>query len=1045
VKTEILPKPIMVGRERELAELLGFLDSAVEGKGVTVFVSGMAGSGKTRLAAEFLDIAKSKGVTVLAGWCLSNAAVPYFPFVEAFDSLTVDEVSSSLQVGLKSLLSRLEKPEIHENNPQIWKDQTFAAITEELLLISTKTPTILFIDDVHWADSASLSLLHYISRAISAERIAVLVSFRSEELNSPSDGQPHPLVDTLRLLRRENLCEEIKLANLQEPEVGKILESMLRNKINNDLTKKLAFETQGNPLFIIESAKMLFEHGSLILEDGEVRLSVDKIDIPLMVKDVILRRISLLKSEQRRILDVASVIGDVFNPKLIGSVLSKDSLQVLEILNDVSQNNSLVFSEERFFRFDHAKSREVLYEEIRSPLRRGYHERIAEIIESGASTCKKPALADLAYHYSQAGNTEKSVHFSLLAGKEALRRFSNVEAIKHFNYVLQTIIEDNQFNFERIEALEGLGDAFYLSMKFKEAMKTFENLSALGGPTRPRALRKAMESAFFQNDFPSLTELVNKAENDSSIDRLENARILSNKGRLLVMQGNLASAVIQHEKALLVFEEEYSLWDTAWALIAIGSTLPFIGQLDRGIAAALRSIKILQELGDASWLIEAYNMAGLTFAVHFGFWKEASELLNKALKLNEEAKVGDYLRQTQINVGLAWVSSAKNDSRGALSSCLIALGYAEKTDSNLAKGMAYSNLAIQYTIIEDFQQAEEYFNKLMQLPPPVLMHPIINAPLATAIFFAGKKQWNECNQIFSRLLEPFKSHPDLGYGAMLKMPYAWALMKQGHLEEAGAQFMQVREIYEKIERQFKHVNLQTALVAPIKVEYDRTFEMRFDIVNISREQGTVVQIANTGFEGFDVISLSENSIQHGNILELKEKNVPPFDVVAVQFVLKPRRVGVFKLNLQLVYLDDQGGLKTSNTSSVTITVSSKSSIAEVTTKLDHTSAIIEFNSEASRKAFDFLVSSFKEDYDKLRLPQERAGWRTLMDIVRQGNVSRYSIYGSSGIRGQAISELERAGLIEARAFVGERGRGGKIFKIRICFEKEIVKAYTQKK
>jgi predicted ATPase len=85
VKSLVLSEPVLIGREREFEELQRYLDLALGGKGATVFVSGEAGSGKTRLTSEFLNVVKKKGVTV-SGWCLSTAAVPYFPFVEAFES-----------------------------------------------------------------------------------------------------------------------------------------------------------------------------------------------------------------------------------------------------------------------------------------------------------------------------------------------------------------------------------------------------------------------------------------------------------------------------------------------------------------------------------------------------------------------------------------------------------------------------------------------------------------------------------------------------------------------------------------------------------------------------------------------------------------------------------------------------------------------------------------------------------------------------------------------------------------------------------------------
>lgn len=110
MKATILELPALVGRENELLQLEGLLESAFDGKGTTVFVSGEAGSGKTRLSNEFLNLARKKSVNILSGWCLCNASVPYFPFVEAFDSYFsetdegVQRLASSQQIGLKSWL-----------------------------------------------------------------------------------------------------------------------------------------------------------------------------------------------------------------------------------------------------------------------------------------------------------------------------------------------------------------------------------------------------------------------------------------------------------------------------------------------------------------------------------------------------------------------------------------------------------------------------------------------------------------------------------------------------------------------------------------------------------------------------------------------------------------------------------------------------------------------------------------------------------------------------------------------------------------------------
>jgi len=106
---------------------------------------------------------------------------------------------------------------------------------------------------------------------------------------------------------------------------------------------------------------------------------------------------------------------------------------------------------------------------------------------------------------------------------------------------------------------------------------------------------------------------------------------------------------------------------------------------------------------------------------------------------------------------------------------------------------------------------------------------------------------------------------------------------------------------------------------------------------------------------------------------------------------------------------------------------------------EHLRDKIEFKSEAAEKAFDFLLKAFFEDYYGQKLPKEKSGWRTRMEVVRNAKVTMYSVYGRSGRGGKVTLELNNLGLIESRFFHGERGRGGNVLKLRICPEKEPVK------
>ena len=430
---------------------------------------------------------------------------------------------------------------------------------------------ILFIEDLHWADSASLSLLHFIVRNISSERVLVLATFRSEELTVDAEGYGHPLAEELRLMRREKLIKEIILSNLNHARVTEVAENMIGGCINNEFAAKLAEESRGNALFVVESLRMLFENENLFEEDGQWRLSVDTLGIPDKFKDVILRRLSLLKFNQRRVLDAASVIGERFDFELLSVVLGQDSLDVLEALNSISRLTSLLRVEESFFRFDHAKSRDAIYEEIALPLKRGYHRRVAEKLES-TSKDGKLHLSEIAFHYAEAEDLERAVKFSLAAGQDALSVFSNAEAIKNFAYVREKAPDSAENAETRNIALEGLGDAYYANCLYRKALETFERLAdSTTGEVKLRAYRKAMDAVLFGIiDFPTrLVQLTKKAEPYAASSRLENARIR------FLSANTRAETLREYEETLEVFEEEYSIPDVARALVPLAALKSF--------------------------------------------------------------------------------------------------------------------------------------------------------------------------------------------------------------------------------------------------------------------------------------------------------------------------------------------------------------------------------------------------------------------------------------------------------------------------------------
>ena len=586
LKPCMLAEPVLVGREKELQELKEHLDSAFTGKGTTIFISGEAGSGKTRLLTEFLRIAKQRQLNVLTGWCLSDAAIPYFPFEEAFDayfstSENEDGHADSQTMGLKTWLTRINQTETNpllaNMTPKAWRDQTFSMVAKELLFLSEKKPLILALEDIQWADSTSLSLLHYLARQVLSERILIIATFRSEDLNVKTEGHVNDLSKVILHMGRDDLYSEVKLSNLGKDNIRKIAESMLGGSVKPEFVDKIASETIGNPLFVVESLRVLYKQGSLYKKGGKWSLQVGNFETPKKVKDIILQRLEALKPHQKTILDVASVIGENFDPSLIAAVISHDKADVLRELNEIAKSTLLVYCDDNLYKFKHSKFREMLYLEIPSLLRKEYHLRLAQKMEV-EDKIDELLAAVLAYHFAKGENKTKAIKYSLESGKFSLSRFSNSEAISKFSYIINTVNDDQEYVTQKLEALEGLGDAFNNSCMFREAIKTFELLSKIGtGSVKLRALRKATVAAFHCGDTTLLQELKKKTEPYSSIDRLESARVLLDRGRIFSVQSLGPEALQDFETALQIFEEEYSPRDTALALIGLSARHPGLG------------------------------------------------------------------------------------------------------------------------------------------------------------------------------------------------------------------------------------------------------------------------------------------------------------------------------------------------------------------------------------------------------------------------------------------------------------------------------------
>jgi hypothetical protein len=230
---------------------------------------------------------------------------------------------------------------------------------------------------------------------------------------------------------------------------------------------------------------------------------------------------------------------------------------------------------------------------------------------------------------------------------------------------------------------------------------------------------------------------------------------------------------------------------------------------------------------------------------------------------------------------------------------------------------------------------------------------------------------------------------------------------------------------------FEHAELEGNLAIPGEATVEEQIEVKLDIVNVGREPGLLLRIQGLIPPSFKVVSSSPQLKIEGDLIDMKGKRIESLKVDSMRLSLQTIKTGIFDLKPQIVYVDEVGSFKHCFPKPATLTVYPKLEL--------------EFRTNTAQRVFEYLVKSFVEDYMKRKLVLQESGWRTYVQIMKNAKISSRKIYGNKGIPGLAISELQRRGLIETRIFLGERGRGGKIIKTRICYEREVVKRLVDHK
>lgn len=616
-------------------------------------------------------------------------------------------------------------------------------------------PQMLTIDDLHWTEPSTLALFHYISRNIKDQRVLLIGSLRPEDASEGLDS-------SVKLMSREGLIKEVRLSRLSD--TTSLLKAMLgKFRLEDDIIEHLGHETDGNPFFLQELVQLLKEEKHLQQGMDDVwhlTIPLDEIHMPERVYDVITRRVNRLDQDLKDILECASVIGESFDSKTLGQALQLNRIRLLKSLDELEKKHKLIKHLEKGYRFDHAKIREVLYNDIPGELRQEFHSLIAETllphIDEGVM------LDKVAHHFFEAGH-DQAVEFAIKAAEANLASYGNEEAIEWFKKALSRMDENDP---RKPDILTKLSTPSLLSGRWREGMEFGLQLVEIGTRMQDKqmvALAQYNIGEFY--DFTNMYEegvdiLESSFEGFKDIDDKKGmAKSLCGLGRFFWKKGQIQEAIEKLEQGLELAEQVGDLSLMGRLYDDLGNAYGDAGDYKLSIKHYKRSIELLSKTSNKMELARAYNNIGDIY-----------------LRLNEYHTALGYFEK-QIDIGEL-------------------IGY------ELLKTHGYFNAADALANMggeRELEIALEYCQKAMEAARKLGNDTLLSATLcAFGITYTKTKEWEMAEDYYQKALDMIESVGYPYYEGEFNYKYARMLLEKGDLDRAMERAERARSIWSSI-------------------------------------------------------------------------------------------------------------------------------------------------------------------------------------------------------------------------------------------------------
>lgn len=899
------PQHIFVAREQELARLNSILDDVLAGNGQICFISGDAGTGKTALCDEFARRSQDRNSELVVAIGQSDAQTgagdAYLPFRELLAQLTGDaEASPHLGSMTEENVSRLKKfvgssgQALVELGPDLigiflpgaglatraatyvaekvgWLDKLekltsksiegaaplspgidqshiFEQYTNVLVNLAEKQPLMIIMDDLQWADEASISLLFRLGRRISGSRIMLIGTLRPAEVAMGREGLRHPLEKVQKEFKRYFGDIEINLNKTGEEDGLHFIQTFLQTEANGlgeAFRQALYNHTNGHPLFTIELLRAMQERGAII-QDSQGRWveneTLDWETLPARVEGVIEERIGRLEDELKEALTIASVEGELFTAEVVAQVQSVQARDLVRQMSGILEKQHRLVRAQgsqrlqdgrkrlSFYRFQHNLFQKYLYGSLDEAERMYLHEDIGYFLEALYENQADDIAVQLARHFLEAEVLDKARLYLFKAGIQAVARYANEEAVDYLSRALDVTPKDDLT--ERYELLLVREKIFSYQGKRDLQRRDLHVLGSLAqqlediGKQAEIAYRLAFlakltgEHSTARENAEFALRLAQKAQ-DLRIELLSKLII----GHALWQLGENQAAKLQFEETLLLARQESYPQNEAAALRELGIVSSHTGDYPSAQSFFQQALQVYIEIGDRRNENSMRNNLG-RLSVLMGEYKDAELLLLQVLQTAR--KMGGRLSEADALNNLAEIAYYQGDYALSTEYVREALIIHREVGNRSGEGFVLGNLGDLAMKLGDYDRAQAYFIQALQVGSEIGSQRIEELNLANLSRLLLHMEDNKTSLKYcQQALRVAKEMGDRHVRAYVLCNMGFALAGLGRFNDAEGAFREALAIRGDLGQSNKSVEALAGLAHIFSLQGDQTLAYQY--------------------------------------------------------------------------------------------------------------------------------------------------------------------------------------------------------------------------